>query len=95
MEIERNIFNELKVWKSRKERKPLLLQGARQAGKPWLLKRFGKECFEDSAYFNFDRQPELKPLFDGTKDPDRLLQQLALVHGKPIHPDSRNDDFEL
>ncbi|RLD77875.1 MAG: ATPase, partial [Bacteroidetes bacterium] len=61
-------------------------QGARQVGKTWLLKQFGNSNFESVAYFNFDRQAELKQFFKNTKNPKRILQSLALVHGKAILP---------
>ena len=88
MEIERCVLKQLIDWKSSLGRKPLILQGARQVGKTWLLKRFGKDYFESVAYFNFDRQTELKQFFQTTKDPERILQNLSLVHGKAIVPNS-------
>ena len=84
MDIKRKALQGLIDWKSSTNRKPLVLQGARQVGKTWLLKHFGKIHFDDVAYFNFDRQPELKQFFETTKDPIRIIQNLALVHGKTI-----------
>ena len=66
--------------------KAIVLLGARQVGKTFLLKRFGLDYFESVAYFNFDQQNELKQFFETTKDPKRILQNLTLVHGKPILP---------
>lgn len=86
MEIGRNVLRQLIEWKDNLGRKPLILQGARQVGKTWLLKRFGKDYFKSVAYFNFDQQTELKQFFETTKDPKRILQNLALVHGKAILP---------
>lgn len=86
MEIGRNVLRQLIEWKANLGRKPLILQGARQVGKTWLLKRFGKDYFKSVAYFNFDQQTELKQFFETTKDPKRILQNLALVHGKAILP---------
>jgi predicted AAA+ superfamily ATPase len=86
MEIQRNVIQQLTRWKHSPGRKPLVLQGARQVGKTWLLKRFGRDHFDSVAYFNFDQQPELKQFFQTTKDPDRILQNLSLVHGKAILP---------
>lgn len=86
MEIGRNVLRQLIAWKDNLGRKPLILQGARQVGKTWLLKRFGKDYFKNVAYFNFDQQTELKQFFETTKDPKRILQNLALVHGKAILP---------
>jgi hypothetical protein len=88
MKIERRVLQELIAWKDNPGRKPLILQGARQVGKTWLLKYFGNNYFEDVAYFNFDRQIELKQFFETTKDPKRILENLSLVHGKAILPQS-------
>jgi len=87
MEIQRKIRQKLVVWKNSPTRKPLVLQGARQVGKTWLLKKFGEENFESVAYFNFDKQLELKQFFETTKDPKRILQNLSLIHGKTILPE--------
>lgn len=86
MEIQRNIQQKLAIWKSDPNRKPLVLQGARQVGKTWLLKQLGKTDFEDVAYFNFEEQPELKQFFENTKDVHRIVQNLSLVHGRTIVP---------
>jgi len=87
MEIKRRALQGLIDWKVKKDRKPLVLQGARQVGKTWLLKYFGNNYFDDIAYFNFDRQGELKQFFETTKDPKRIIQNLALVHGRAILPE--------
>lgn len=86
MEIERAVSLKLIAWKDHRNRKPLILQGARQVGKTWLLKRLGKDHFKDTAYFNFDQQPDLKQFFRTTKDPGRILENLSLVHGRAIIP---------
>lgn len=86
MKIQRSIEKRLISWKNNPKRKPLVLQGARQVGKTWLLKQLGKTEFEDMAYFNFEEQPELKQFFENTKDVHRILQNLSLVHGKTIDP---------
>lgn len=59
-------------------RKPILLQGARQIGKTWAMETFGKESFEYCAKFDFDRQEELKSVFQNTKMPERIIKELAL-----------------
>jgi Predicted ATPase (AAA+ superfamily) len=86
MQIKREIQHKLKEWKISTLRKPLVLKGARQVGKTWLLRDFGKTEFENFAYFNFEEQPELKQFFITTKDVHRILQNLTLVHGKAIEP---------
>ncbi len=84
MVIQRNIENNLIEWKSLAEQKPLILQGARQTGKTWILQQFGNKYFEDVAYFNFEEQPELKQFFQSSKDTYRIIQNLSLVHGRAI-----------
>lgn len=86
MKIQRAVMRKLVAWKQDPRRKPLVLQGARQVGKTWLLKQLGKEEFEDIAYFNFEEQPQLKQFFEKTKDVRQILQNLALVHGRIIVP---------
>lgn len=86
MDISRTVLKNLVEWKDKPSRKPLILQGVRQVGKTWLLKHFGSRYFESVAYFNFDKQKELGQFFSLTKDPARILDNLTLVHGKPILP---------
>jgi len=86
MRIKRTISNKLLVWQRDPNRKPLVLQGARQVGKTWLLKEFGASQFDSVAYFNFEEQPDLKQFFDNTKDVHRILQNLSLVFGSAILP---------
>jgi uncharacterized protein len=86
MEIKRTILKKLTAWKQAPDRKPLILQGARQVGKTWLLTHFGATEFDHVAYFNFETQPDLKQFFENTKDVPRIIQNLSLVHGQPILP---------
>jgi predicted AAA+ superfamily ATPase len=86
MEIKRAIQKKLTAWNQSPDRKPLILQGARQVGKTWLLKHFGASEFDDVAYFNFEEQPDLKQFFQNTKDVPRIIQNLSLVHGQSILP---------
>ena len=86
MNIERDIFSKLLEWKTKTGRKPLILQGARQTGKTWLMKTFGERCFPHTAYLNFDKNDELHHVFDGTKDVQRLLGQLAFYTRCPLEP---------
>lgn len=86
MEIKRSIQKRLSTWKQTPDRKPLILQGARQVGKTWLLKHFGASEFNTVAYFNFEEQPDLKQFFENTKDVSRIIQNLSLVHGQAILP---------
>src|SRR3989339_350181 len=84
--MRRLLINQLILWKKSEQRKPLMLKGVRQVGKTWLLKEFGEKYYENTAYFNFDEQGELKQYFETTKDVSRILQNLALINGAPIHP---------
>ncbi len=86
MKIAREIINTFKEWKDAPTRKPILLQGARQIGKTWAMEAFGNECFEYCAKFDFDRQEELKSVFQGTKAPERIVKELALYCDVPIIP---------
>ena len=80
-------MQDLIKWKSSPNRKPLILKGARQIGKTYILKQFGKENYDGVAYFNFDHDTELYQLFSNTKDPKRILEQLSFVYGKAIFPE--------
>ncbi len=86
MNIKRDLYKDLQKWKSKKNRKPLLLQGARQVGKTWLIKQFGKNEFKNTAYFNFDEQTELNQFFEISKNPAQILEKLSIVNGKTINP---------
>lgn len=87
MEIKRGILKELKAWKDSAYRKPLVLQGARQVGKSWVLMQFGKQYFANYVYVNFDTNPEIREDFAKTKDPRRLIRSLELTFGQKISAD--------
>ena len=59
MKIRRDIMDDLRRWKESADRKPIVLKGARQTGKTWIMREFGKECFDYVAEFNFDKVGEL------------------------------------
>jgi len=86
MKIQRDILEQLRQWKDRDERKPILLKGARQTGKTWVMEEFGKENFEYVATFNFDKTEELAAIFEKTKDITRILKELTLFTNVPIEP---------
>ena len=67
--MKRNAFSQLVTWKNDPERKPLIIRGARQVGKTWLMKEFGQSCYESYVYFNFDEEDELKSIFEVNKNP--------------------------
>jgi predicted AAA+ superfamily ATPase len=85
--MERLLINDLITWKNKKDRLPLILRGARQVGKTWLLQEFGKTVFHDYCYINFENTPELKETFDGDISPQRILDLLGALHGKRIKPE--------
>jgi len=68
MVIEREAINELVAWKNNSYRKPLVVQGARQVGKSWIIRYFAQNYFENYIEINFEREPELKDYFAKTKD---------------------------
>ena len=84
--MERLMLDKFAAWKSSKHRKPLLVQGVRQAGKTWALKEFGKRNYSSTAYFSFDESEEFKQFFETTKDVDRIMQNLAMASGQIIKP---------
>lgn len=86
--MERFILNELIKWKESKRRKPLILKGARQVGKTWVLQEFGKQYFSDYLYINFEKQEEYKQFFQTTKDVYRIMQNLSMASGKKITSDT-------
>ncbi|EKD41241.1 MAG: hypothetical protein ACD_73C00792G0004 [uncultured bacterium] len=84
--MQRSLYKQLLSWKDSTRRKPLVLQGARQVGKTYLLKEFGKKEYEDLAYFNFEEDPGLKAYFSSVIDPIKILQKLEIHRGKKIQP---------
>ncbi len=86
MKIERDILTYLERWKNDVQRKPLVLQGARQTGKTWVMREFGRRFYESVAEFNFDKIPELSEIFKKTKDVRRIVNELALFTNVPIVP---------
>lgn len=84
MEIKRDIIRRFIEWKDRKDRKPVLLKGARQIGKSWVMEEFGKKYFKYTVKFDFDRQPELISVFKVSKEPARILRELSLYCSDPI-----------
>jgi uncharacterized protein len=86
MKIQRDIIEQLKQWKDKEVRKPILLKGARQTGKTWIMEEFGRTCFDYVATFNFDRTEELAGIFERSKDIKRVLKELTLFTNVPIEP---------
>ena len=83
----RKIIKELKKWKEKKDRLPLILKGARQVGKTWILQEFGKENFDDVLYINFENAGNIANLFDGNIEPNRIIEYLSALNHKKIEPE--------
>ena len=84
--MKRNAIENLKKWRDDPERKPMVLRGARQVGKTWLMKEFGRTCYENYVYFNFDEEDELKSIFADSKNPTRIIELLSMLSGTKIIP---------
>ena len=84
--MKRFVMDKLVKWKNSNDRKPLILRGARQVGKTYILKEFGETYYDNIAYFNFDHDEGLEALFLNTKDPKRIIEQLSIANGKKISP---------
>lgn len=85
--MRRNALEELVKWKTDEERKPMILRGARQVGKTWLMKEFGRTNYKSYVYFNFDEEDELKSIFESNKNPTRIIELLSMVAGEKILPE--------
>lgn len=81
-------IEKLYKWKNSKRRKPLIIEGARQVGKTWLMKEFGKQAYADTVYINFDSNSRMADLFSADLDTDRLIMGLELYAGRKINPDN-------
>jgi len=82
----RAIIKELEAWKNKEDRKPLMMLGARQVGKTSVLKRFGKEQFDNCAYFSLDEEKGVSDIFRTTKNPLQIIEQLSFLTEEPILP---------
>ena len=78
----------LKEWKNSPYRKPLILSGARQVGKTWLMKEFGRTEYTSTVYVNFDQDINAAGLFEGSINPDRIILGLRALSGMEIDPDN-------
>ena len=80
--MKRNAIQDLIAWKDSEDRKPMVLKGARQVGKTWLMKEFGQNFYDSYAYFNFDEEDELNSIFQANKNPHRIIELLSLISGQ-------------
>lgn len=86
--MKRDILDRLLEWKQKSSRKPLIIQGARQIGKTYSLLEFAVKNFPNYIYINFEKQKELKEIFDHNLDPKIIIQKISISLEKPI---SKND----
>jgi predicted AAA+ superfamily ATPase len=84
--MERTIYQKLMTWKTSPNRKPLCLMGARQTGKTWILKEFGKREFANLVYCNFEEEPLLHEFFTTSLKPKNILEKLSVREGREIRP---------
>lgn len=80
----RTAIAQLKEWKAREQHKPLIIRGARQVGKTWLMKKFGASEYKNTVYINFDNNEQMKNLFEGSLEVERLIIGLELYAGYKI-----------
>ena len=84
----REKIEELKKWKNSETRKPLIIRGARQVGKTWLMKEFGEKYYQKCAYINFDDNSRMNKLFEEDFDIDRIIQGLKIESGVKIEAEN-------
>ena len=82
--MKRTALQQLIAWKDNPQRKPLIIRGARQTGKTWLMKEFGRQAFTDTVYINFENEPRFKSLFTQDYDTNRIIATIQLFYGKAI-----------
>ena len=80
----RNAMEQLHKWKDKSNKKPLIIRGARQVGKTWLMREFGKIAYQQTVYINFDNNPQMKELFSADMRVDRIVMGLELYAGHKI-----------
>lgn len=82
--MKRDIYKQLLQWKNGENNKPLILQGARQVGKTYILNEFGKKEYKSVAYFNFEEEPDINKFFKDSLNPKKILEKLSIYHEKKI-----------
>lgn len=86
--MDRLAMNNLKQWKESPNRKPLIIKGARQVGKTWLMKEFGKKEYAQTAYLNFESSTSLQTLFSGNYDINRIMNAIQIETGVQVNPEN-------
>lgn len=82
--MDRTAMKQLQTWKQKKDKKPLIIRGARQVGKTWLMKEFGKNFYKDTVYINFDSNSQMRVLFESDLDVERIVSGIELYMGHKI-----------
>lgn len=86
--MQRTAILKLKEWKESKNHKPIIIEGARQVGKTWLMKEFGKQYYEQVVYLHFDNNQKLTALFENDYEIPRLIESFEILSGIKINPDN-------
>ena len=86
--MKRALYSDLLKWKNNKNKKPLLLQGARQVGKTYLIKKFGEKEYENMVYLNFEEEPALSSLFETSLNANTILENISIYIGKKIEKEN-------
>ena len=84
----RNAIKTLQKWKEKNNRKPLIIRGARQVGKTWLMKEFGNKFYDNTVYINFENNQAMKELFSSDFNINRIITGLEIYYGQKINPDN-------
>jgi len=84
--MQRKIIKSLLEWKNSPNRKPLLLKGARQTGKTWLMKEFGKTAYRNTVYIDFFNNQQARNIFEGDLKPRRIIEELGFISGESVFP---------
>ena len=85
--MERKIVNDLLKWKNNPDKQPLILQGARQVGKTYILLSFGKQYYKNVAYFSMEESKDIPAIFERDLNPERIIKELAVHSGQSIFPE--------
>ena len=88
--MERFALSRMKEWKENENRKPLIIRGARQVGKTWIMKTFGQQYFEKTAYVNFDNNARMKQVFEGDLDIERLVLSISRSEERRVGKECRS-----
>ncbi|MDR3200861.1 MAG: AAA family ATPase, partial [Spirochaetales bacterium] len=86
--MDRNAVRQLIEWKNREHRKPLIIRGARQVGKTWLMKHFAGTCYRDFVYISFDDNQRVEAVFSPDLNPRRIVRELETIHQKKVDPEN-------